>query len=214
MSVFPALLDRAGRSFARFVTNAVMRVPRSWPLLRGPLRVQFDKLAPRWDERLSDVHMAPYEAALGAVHPAPRRALDLGTGTGAGAFAIATHFPHAEVVGADLAEGMLAEARRKTPEALAGRVRFERADAARLPYRDGEFELVALANMIPFFDELARITASGGHVLLSFSSGPETPIYVPLERIRTELERRGFAEFARFAAGNGTAVLARKPAAS
>jgi SAM-dependent methyltransferase len=205
VSVFPALLDRAGRSFARFVTNAVMRVPRLWPLLRGPLRVQFDKLAPRWDERLSDVHMAPYEAALGAVHPAPRRALDLGTGTGAGAFAIATHFPHAEVV---------AEARRKTPEALAGRVRFERADAARLPYRDGEFELVALANMIPFFDELARITASGGHVLLSFSSGPETPIYVPLERIRTELERRGFAEFARFAAGNGTAVLARKPAAS
>jgi SAM-dependent methyltransferase len=105
---------------------------------------------------------------------------------------------------------MLSEARRLTPPELADRVRFEAADAAALPYEDGAFDLVGLGNMIPFFDELARITAPGGAVLVSFSAGPQTPIYVPAERVRSELERRGFADFADFSAGNGTALLAHK----
>src|SRR6266542_2178160 len=107
MSVLENAVVQAGRSFARFVTNVVVRVPALWPLLRGPLRAQFDRLAPRWETMVSDVHMAPYDAALEAIDPSPRRALDLGTGTGAGAFAIARRFPEAEVVGADLAERMV-----------------------------------------------------------------------------------------------------------
>jgi len=192
------------------VTNVVTRVPALWPLLRGPLRAQFDRLAPRWETMVSDVHMAPYDAALETIDPAPRRALDLGTGTGLGAFAIARRFPEAEVVGVDLAERMVAEARENTPDELSSRVRFETADAARLPYADGFFDLVALGNMIPFFDELARVVAPGGAVLLAFSGGAGTPIYVAPERLRDELGRRGFAEFADFAAGNGTALVTRK----
>ena len=99
---------------------------------------------------------------------------------------------------------MIEEARRKIPPELEGRVRFEVADASRLPYSDGSFALVALMNMIPFFDELARVTAPGGAALFSFSGGAGTPIYVPPDRLRAELARRGFAEFADFAAGNGT----------
>ena len=38
--------------------------------------------------------------------------------------------------------------------------------------------------MIPFFDELARVTAPGGYVVFSFSTGPETPIWVSSERLR------------------------------
>jgi hypothetical protein len=64
--------------------------------------------------------------------------------------------------------------------------------------------------MIPFFDELARVVKPGGQALFAFSMGAGTPIYVPAERLRTELGRRGFTEFAEFAAGNGTALLARK----
>jgi len=37
-----------------------------------------------------------------------------------------------------------------------------------------------------------------------------TPIYVTPERLKEELGRRGFTEFAEFAAGQGTALLARK----
>jgi SAM-dependent methyltransferase len=200
----------AGRKFARVVTVAVTRAPRLWPLFRRALRFQFHTLAPNWDTIVNPEHIAPYEAALEGVEP-PRRALDLGTGTGAGAFAIARRFPDAEVVGADIAEGMVEQARRKTPAELADRVRFEVTDASRLPYGDGEFDLVGLANMIPFFDELARVVAARGAAVIAFSSGAETPIYVPAERIRAELSARGFTEFADFAAGNGTALVARKP---
>ena len=51
-----------------------------------------------------------------------------------------------------------------------------------------------------------------GQVLFAFSLGAGTPIYVPAERLRAELERRGFMDFAEFTAGEGTAVLARKAA--
>ena len=54
--------------------------------------------------------------------------------------------------------------------------------------------------MIPFFDELARVTAPGGHLVLSFSAGPETPIWVPPERLRRELGAHGFTDFADFEA--------------
>ena len=63
---------------------------------------------------------------------------------------------------------------------------------------------------IPFFDELTRVLAPGGHALFAFSSGSETPIYVPAEQLRGELERRGFVELAEFAAGRGTAIVAMK----
>ena len=155
-------------------------------------------------------HLAPYEAALAAVDPAPSSALDLGTGTGQGAFAIARRFPEAEVVGVDLAEAMLAEARRKTPAELAERVRFENGDASALPFPDASFDLVAHANMIPFFDELVRVLAPGGQAVFAFSLGSGTPIYVSPERLRQELASRGFTDFAEFTAGKGTALLARK----
>ena len=174
------------------------------------MRRQFDSLAPRWDTMRDPAHLASHERALEAIQGSPAHILDLGTGTGAAALAAARRFPEAEVVGADLSKEMLAEARRKTPPELAGRVRFKQADGARLPYQDGAFELVTLANMIPFFDELARVTAPRGWALFSFSVGPETPIWLPPERLRAELSRRGFSEFADFQAGTGTALLARR----
>jgi SAM-dependent methyltransferase len=199
-----------GRKFARLSTNAVLRSPRLWRFFRPLVRKQFDVIAGSWDTMRDPAHLAPYEAALAAVEPAPARALDLGTGTGQGAFAIARRFPAAEIVGVDLADGMLAEARRKTPTELAERVRFENGDASALPFADGSFDLVAHANMIPFFDEVARVLAPGGQAVFAFSYGPGTPIYVSTDRLKEELQHRGFTEFAEFAAGNGTSLLARK----
>jgi SAM-dependent methyltransferase len=201
-----------GRRFARLTTDVVVRRPALWRLFRGPLRRQFNRLAPRWDAMRDAAHLAAFERALEQVEP-PRRALDLGTGTGDGAFAIARRFPDAEVVGLDISEAMVAEAGRKTPPDFAGRVRFEIGDASALPFADAAFDLVALANMIPFFDELARVVAPDGFVVLSFSGGSETPIYVDPSRLRTELGRRGFAGFSDVAAGRATAFLARKGAA-
>ncbi len=200
----------AGQRFARLVTDVVVRRPALWRVLRGPLRAQFDKLAPVWDDRRSATAFAPIEAALDAVPVEPRRALDLGTGTGSVALIVARRFPAAEVVGVDLAGKMIEEALRKLPPELAQRVRFEVADASRLPYEDGAFDLVALGNMIPFFDELVRVVAPGGFVLFGFSAGPETPIWVSPERLKRELGTRGFTDFAEFSAGTGTALVGRK----
>ena len=204
------LEQKLGRRFARLATDAAVRWPWLWRPLRNLMRLQFDRLAPRWDTMRSPDHLGSFELALDGVAGSPARALDLGTGTGAAAFAVARHFPEAQVTGADLSNEMLAEARRKTPPELAERVRFEQADAAVLPFGDASFELVTLANMIPFFDELERVLAPGGWALFSFSAGPETPIWVAPERLRAELSRRGFSDFADFQAGPGTALLARR----
>lgn len=201
--------EALGRKFARAATTASVAAPRLWRLFRGPLQRNFDRLAPHWDSTRSADYFAPYEAALAALPEAPERALDLGTGTGLGVRAIARRFPEAAVIGVDFSPGMVEEARRLAPAQ-----RFEVADAAHLPFADGAFDLVALGNMIPFFDELARVVAPGGHALFAFSSGPTTPIWVPPERLRAELSRRGFTEFADVLAGRGSALLARKRPAS
>jgi ubiquinone/menaquinone biosynthesis C-methylase UbiE len=208
------MLEQIGRKFARFTTNQVVRRPRLWPLFRRLMRAQFNRIAPAWDQMRTPESFASLEAALDALDASPSRVLDLGTGTGRAAFLLARRYPEAEVVGVDLAEDMLAEARRLTPPELADRVRFEQADAERLSYPDGSFDLVSLANMIPFFEELGRVTASGGSVVFSFSAGPETPIYVPADVLRLRLGEQGFTEFADFAAGNGTALTARKGGAA
>ena len=200
--------EALGRKYARLTTDAVVRNPRLWRLFRPLLRLEFERLAGQWDARRSPQAFAPFVAALERIE-APRRALELGTGTGRGAFAIAERFPDAEVIGVDVADAMVEAARRKTPPELRERVRFELADASKLPYGDASFDLVAHGNMIPFFDELARVLAPGGFALFSFSAGPETPIYVPPERLRQELERRGFTDFAELSAGDGTAAVAR-----
>jgi ubiquinone/menaquinone biosynthesis C-methylase UbiE len=194
----------AGQRFARFVTDVVVRAPFMWPIFRRRLTRSFDALAPEWDStRVSRERLTAMIAALDATG-APARALDVGTGTGAVARLLSERWPSAEVTGVDVSPGMIEEARRL------GNERYDVGDASALPYDDAAFDLVTLNNMIPFFDELTRVTAPGGYVAIAYSMGPRTPIWVPLERVRDELQRRGFLHVADFAAGTGLALLARR----
>jgi SAM-dependent methyltransferase len=205
-------VDGAGRRFARFSTRVVVARPGLWRLFRRPLRRQFDSLAGVWETRRGPEAVAPLEAALERLDAPPRRVLDVGTGTGKGARLAARRFPSAEVVGVDLSPRMIAEAERLLPGDLGARVGFQVADAAKLPFEDGEFDLVLLLNMIPFFEEFARVTAPSGTVVCTFSSGAGTPIYVPPETLRERLGRVGFGDFEELAVGAGTAFLARRHA--
>lgn len=193
--------------FVRVVTNILVRWPWLWPLFRPVIRRQFDRIAPEWAAMRRPDSFAPYEAALSRIQEPVERALDVGTGTGLGASVLATRFPGAEVVGVDVSPDMLEQARRLVPGPT-----FVEGDASRLPFGDAEFDLVAHANMIPFLDETRRVLRPGGWTLFSFSGGAGTPIYVSPERLRRELERRGFTDFAAISAGRGNAVLARRGA--
>jgi SAM-dependent methyltransferase len=204
------LAGAAGRKLARLATRAVVARPSLWPVFRRPLRAQFDALAPEWHAILGPEALAPLAAALDRLGSEPARVLDLGTGTGKAARLVAQRFPQAEVQGVDLAPAMVAEARRLLPPELEGRVGFDVADASALPFADRAFDLIVLLNMIPFFTELARLTAPGGAIVVSHASGPSTPIWTPPETLRTKLAPLGFGRFEELAVGNGTAFLARE----
>ena len=204
------LVASAGRRFARLATRVVVARPSLWGLFRRPLRAQFDALASQWDAILGPEALAPLVAALDRLDSAPGRALDVGTGTGKAARLIAVRFPGAEVVGVDLAPAMVEQARLLLPAELAGRVRYVVGDASALPSDDGAFDLVVLLNMIPFFPELARVTAAGGTIVVAHVSGPSTPIWTPPETLRARLAPLGFGSFDELAVGGGTALLARK----
>jgi SAM-dependent methyltransferase len=203
-------IHAAGRRFARLTTRAVVARPGLWRLFRRPLRAQFESMAPIWETRRGAEALLPLEAALDRLEAPPRRALDIGTGTGKAVRALARRFPSAEVIGVDLAVAMVAEADRLLAPDLRDRVTFRVSDADKLPFEDGAFDLVVLLNMIPFFDELARVTAPGGTVVIASSSGAETPIYVPPGTLRARLGPLGFDGFEELAAGDGTALIAHR----
>jgi len=203
-------LEAAGRRFARLATRAVVAQPALWRLFRGPIRRQFGSLASSWDTRLGLEGLMPLERGLDELASAPRRVLDLGTGTGKAARVVAARFPEAEVIGVDLAPEMVREAEALLPDELAGRVRFQVGDGSALPFQDEEFDLVVLQNMIPFVSEVGRVTAPGGHALLAFSWGSETPIWAPPEALRPQFAKAGFGAMRELHAGDGNALLAVK----
>jgi ubiquinone/menaquinone biosynthesis C-methylase UbiE len=73
-------------------------------------------------------------------------------------------------------------------------VTFEPADAARLPFRDASFDLIAQNNVPVYFNELARVLAPGGRVLITSTFGPVTPYYTPHNVLRKRFAKLGFTD--------------------
>lgn len=202
--------EALARRFARLVTRIVVARPGLWRVFKRPLRREFERLAPVWDDMVEPERLAPLSAAFDRLERVPAKVLDLGTGTGKAARLAAERFPDAEIVGVDLADGMIDQARALLPPELGDRVRFEVADASELPFGDRAFDLVVLLNMIPFTAELARVTAPGGTLAVASFAGPSTPIYTPFETLRAQLGPLGFGAFEELEAGEGDALLARR----
>jgi len=107
--------------------------------------------------------------------------LDLGTGTALIPIELCRRVPNARVLAVDVAEHMLALGRQNVEKAdLAGRIRLERVDAKRLPYRDGQFATVISNSIIHHLsdpgmaiNEAWRVTASGGLVFFRDLFRPE-----------------------------------------
>jgi ubiquinone/menaquinone biosynthesis C-methylase UbiE len=110
------------------------------------------------------------------------RVLDVGCGPGHVALLLATMHPGVEVLGVDLSGHMLRIAEEhRAVSAHAARVRFERADAKRLPYANGAFDTVCsntilhhIPDPVPFLRECGRVLAPGGALLVRDLFRPES----------------------------------------
>jgi ubiquinone/menaquinone biosynthesis C-methylase UbiE len=131
-------------------------------------------MAVRQDERAA----ALAEHVRAFVQPrGDERALDVGTGAGALALALAPLVR--EVVGVDRVPELLALARERAP----GNAEFVEADATKLPFDDGSFDLAGTLRTlhhVPHPDlliaELARVTRPGGRVLVVDQLGHVDPL--------------------------------------
>jgi ubiquinone/menaquinone biosynthesis C-methylase UbiE len=97
-------------------------------------------------------------------------ALDVGSGTGFLAFELAARGHR--VVGVDFALAMIAEARRKAA-ASGVRIEFEEADAERLPFAAGSFDLLMSRHLLwtlphpeAAIDEWIRVLRPGGRLVV------------------------------------------------
>ena len=105
----------------------------------------------------------------------------MGTGTALIPIELCRRSPNARVLAIDVAEHMLAVGRQNVEKAgLSGRIRLERVDAKRLPYRDGQFAAVIsnsiihhLSNPLVAINEALRVTASSGLIFFRDLFRPE-----------------------------------------
>ena len=108
--------------------------------------------------------------------------LDLGTGTAQIPIELARREPAALVVAVDLADPMLALARRNVDRAgLAARIQLEKGDGKRLPYADSIFFAVmsnSIVHHIPepksALEEALRVTRRGGRLFFRDLLRPES----------------------------------------
>lgn len=136
------------------------------------MAAQYDRLAAHYDRRWRAYLGRTLGQALDALRlTGHERLLDVGCGTGEFARLALARFPHLEIVGVDVAPGMLAVAARK----FAGRPqsRFVLARAERLPFRPRAFDGVICANALHYsqsprelLQECVRVLRSCGRLVL------------------------------------------------
>ena len=111
----------------------------------------------------------------------PQRILDIATGTGDLAISMYRTLRPAQVIGADISEGMMEVGRRKAAEAgFAEFISFEQQDCTALTYADDSFDAVTAAFGVRNFEnieqgirEMYRVLKPGGHLMILELSSPE-----------------------------------------
>jgi arsenite methyltransferase len=135
-----------------------------------------------YPEELANVPDTAARSFAGVANPfslgrlkAGERVLDLGSGAGTDSLVAAQMVgPGGSVTGIDMTPEMLAKARGAAAEMGATNVEFVEAEAERLPFPDGSFDVVisnGVIDLVPdkdaVFSELFRVLAPGGRMQLA-----------------------------------------------
>jgi malonyl-CoA O-methyltransferase len=154
-----------------------VRPATSVAIAKQKIAQSFSRAAPTYDAAAS-LQRAVGEQLLSYL-PAPAQqevVLDVGSGTGVFTRRLQQQYPAAQVVGVDIAQGMLQFARQQSPAAL----QWVGGDAEHLPFASGSVDLVfsSLAiqwchQLSPLLAELQRVLRDGGCLLIA-SLGPRT----------------------------------------
>jgi SAM-dependent methyltransferase len=162
-----------------FITDTIYLAAGAWTagfvgssVQKALARRRYGALASHYD---ADVipqpgYFAPLQAALDRLPQPPTSTLDVSTGTGAVVRAVKHRFPTCRAIAVDLSPAMLARAVHNA-SAAGQTIRFASADAARLPFASGTFDLVTVQNAFPVSREMVRVTRPGGWVILCYSAG-------------------------------------------
>jgi SAM-dependent methyltransferase len=206
------------RVIGKALTRMVAGAPWTWPLMRRLVRGFFDRLADGWDERVRPTRRSTWRRSppRSPVSRRHRRGRSISApGRARERCGLAREFPGARVTGLDISEAMIERAKAKLPAELSGRVEFLVGDAERLPFTDGSLEPVAQISVPVFFDEVARVLAPRGYVVVVSNLGPRTPFHTPEGTLRKGFRRRGIETVATGAEGHvlsGQALgLKRRP---
>jgi demethylmenaquinone methyltransferase/2-methoxy-6-polyprenyl-1,4-benzoquinol methylase len=156
-----SLPNRESGDFAGQVRSMFDRIAGVYDLMNTAMTAGMHH---RWRRRAAD---------LAALEPGGS-ALDVCCGTGDLALELATRVaPDGAVVGSDFAERMLDAARAKAERRGVAGVRFEWADALRLPYGDASFDAATigfgarnLADLDRGLSELRRVLRPGGRLVI------------------------------------------------
>ncbi|MCI3276931.1 class I SAM-dependent methyltransferase [Streptomyces cylindrosporus] len=148
-------------------------------------------MAVAYEQYLVPVVFRPFAENLAAKAAAlrPGRVLELAAGTGALTSKLLAAAPSAEVTATDLNEAMVAFGAARVPAAV-----WRQADAQRLPFADGAFDLVVcqfgvmfFADRVAAFAEVRRVLGAGGRFLFNTwgplgTHGFEVALQAGLER--------------------------------
>jgi SAM-dependent methyltransferase len=136
-------------------------------------RLDYDTIAPLFDEpgrdHPLDPHLLAYFAEHPALAPAAARILDVGCGTGKQLAADRARFPDTLLVGVDRFAGMLRIARQRGPD-----IAWVQGDGAALPFPTDSFDYITnqfsyhhVGRTEQFFGEVYRVLQPGGRFVIT-----------------------------------------------
>lgn len=153
----------------------------------------FDNIAPTYDtlnHRLSwDIDKGWRKKAIKKLAPHhPQKMLDIATGTGDFAILAAKMLHPAQLIGADISEGMMEIGRKKVEqENLQSVISFRKEDCLHLSFADETFDAVTAAfgirnfqNLDQGLKEMCRVLKKGGHLSIVELT---TPVSFPMKQL-------------------------------